>query len=124
QASAITTAGIETITRQLVTTLAVSDQQFLQLEGRVDALGGRVDALEFRLDEMNESTRGGIAASMALGGTMVVPDSALSVNFNLATYRGEQGFSGTVAARVAPRVYVSAGIAGSTAKKSTGGRVG
>jgi hypothetical protein len=60
----------------------------------------------------------------SLGGTMVVPDSAISINLNAATYRGEQGFSGTIAARVAPRIYVSAGVAGSTAKKSTGGRVG
>jgi hypothetical protein len=95
----------------------VSDQQF-------GALEGRVDALEFRLEEMDEDTRGGIAAAMALGGTMVVPDSSISVSFNAATYRGEQGFSGTVAARVAPRVYVSAGVAGSSAKGSTGGRVG
>jgi hypothetical protein len=105
------------ITKQLVSTLAVSDAQFAELEGRVDAL-------DFRLDEMNEGTRGGIAAAMALGGTMVVPDSNISINFNAAPYRGEQGFSGTVAARVAPRVYVSAGVAGSTAKGSTGGRVG
>ncbi|MXO58417.1 hypothetical protein GRI89_09865, partial [Altererythrobacter salegens] len=107
----------EQITKQLISTLAVTDAQF-------DALEEHVDALSFRLDEMNESTRGGIAAAMALSGTMVVPDSNLSVNFNAATYRGEQGFSGTIAARVAPRVYVSAGFAGSTAKKSTGGRVG
>ena len=117
QSSAIGTAGIESITRQLVSTLSVSDQQFTELEDRVDALS-------FRLEEMNEDTRAGIAAAMALGGTMVVPDSSVSINFNAATYRGEQGFSGTIAARVAPKVYVSAGVAGSTAKKSTGGRVG
>lgn len=61
---------------------------------------------------------------MALGGTMVAPDSMLSVSFNLATYRGEQGYSGALVARVAPKVYVSAGVAGSTAKSSAGGRVG
>ena len=61
---------------------------------------------------------------MALGGTMIVPDSAVSLNFNLASYRGEQGFAGTVAARVAPKVYVSGGFAGSSVKGSTGGRVG
>ncbi len=61
---------------------------------------------------------------MALGGQMIVPDSTISVSGNVSTYRGEQGFAGSVAARVAPRIYVSGGIAGSTAKNSTGGRVG
>jgi hypothetical protein len=67
---------------------------------------------------------GGIAAAMAMGGMMVVPDSTVSLNFNLSTYRGSQGFSGGLAARVAPKVYISGGIAGSTVKGSTGGRVG
>lgn len=61
---------------------------------------------------------------MALGGTMIVPDSNVSASFNLATYRGEQGFSGAVVVRAAPRVYVSGGFAGSTVRGSTGGRVG
>jgi hypothetical protein len=73
---------------------------------------------------MNKQTRAGIAAAMALGGTMVVPDSTVSLSFNAATYRGEEGFSGSVVARVAPRIYLSGGIAGSSAKGSTGGRVG
>jgi hypothetical protein len=59
-----------------------------------------------------------------LGGAVIVPDSKLSLSFNLATYRGEQGFSGAVVGRVSRRVYVSAGVAGSTAKGSTGARVG
>src|SRR3546814_12899704 len=61
---------------------------------------------------------------MAMDGTMIVPDSTVSVSFNLATYRGEQGFSGAAVLRLTPRVYVSGGIAGSTVKGSTGGRVG
>lgn len=76
------------------------------------------------LEKLSRRNDGGIAAAMALGGTMIVPDSNVSVNFNLATYRGEQGFAGTVAARVAPRIYVSGGFVGSTAKGSNGGRVG
>jgi hypothetical protein len=55
---------------------------------------------------------------------MVVPDSNVSISLNAATYRGQQGFAGSVVARVAPRVYVSGGVAGSSAKGSTGGRVG
>jgi trimeric autotransporter adhesin len=71
-----------------------------------------------------KQANGGIAAAMAMGGTMIVPDSTVSLNFNLSTYRGQQGFSGAIAARLAPKVYVSGGFAGSTIKGSTGGRVG
>jgi trimeric autotransporter adhesin len=71
-----------------------------------------------------KQANGGIAAAMALGGTMIVPDSPLSVSFNLSTYRGSQGYSGSVAARVTPKIYISGGVAGSTVKGSTGGRVG
>ena len=73
---------------------------------------------------MSPSAGAPAGASTSPCGPMVVPDSNISISFNAATYRGQQGFSGTVAARVAPKVYVSAGVAGSTAKKSTGGRVG
>lgn len=95
----------------------ISDTQF-------GVLDGRVGILENRLDHMSEQTRGGIAAAMALGGTMVVPDSNVSINFNIATYRGEQGYSGSLVAKVTPKIYVSGGFAGSTAKGSTGGRAG
>ncbi|WP_373476757.1 YadA-like family protein [Sphingorhabdus sp.] len=67
---------------------------------------------------------GGIAAAMALGGTLLIPDKALSVTFNLATYRGEQGFSGALVAQVKENIWISGGVAGSTVKRSTGGRVG
>jgi hypothetical protein len=103
---------------------AVSDQQFSALSDRVGSLEGRVDTLFDLVAQDRRQTRGGIAAAMAMGGTMIVPDSAVSMNFNLATYRGEQGFSGIVVARVAPKVYVSGGFSGSTVSKSTGGRVG
>jgi trimeric autotransporter adhesin len=71
-----------------------------------------------------EQANGGIAAAMALGGTMMPADMKIAVSFNLATYRGEQGFSGAVVARVSEHVWVNAGFAGSTVKGSTGGRVG
>ena len=61
---------------------------------------------------------------MALGGTLLPPDTTFSVSFNLATYRGQQGFSGAAVARVTDQVWVSGGFAGSTVKGSTGGRVG
>jgi hypothetical protein len=96
---------------------AVTDAQFSTLEGRLSDLS-------FRLDDVDQGARAGTAAAMAMGGTMVVPDSSVSISLNAATYRGEQGFSGSVVARLAPRVYVSGAIAGSSQKKSTGGRVG
>ena len=45
---------------------------------------------------------------------MLLPDTSVSVSFNLATYRGEQGFSGSVVARVRENVWISGGIGGST----------
>jgi hypothetical protein len=61
---------------------------------------------------------------MAFGGTMVVPDSTFSVSLNASTFQDQQGFSGAIVARAGERVYISAGVAGSTAKNTTGGRVG
>ncbi|MEQ1497390.1 MAG: YadA-like family protein [Novosphingobium sp.] len=66
----------------------------------------------------------GIAAAMALGGTIMPADANLAISFNLATYRGEQGFSTAVTARASDHVYVSAGFSGSSVKGSTGARVG
>jgi hypothetical protein len=103
---------------------AVTDAQFSALSGRVATLEGRVDAMEFELGRLDTAQRGGIAAAMAFGGTMVVPDSTISFSLNASTYQGEQGFSGAVTARVGERVYISGGVAGSTAKNTTGGRVG
>ncbi|MEP6394082.1 MAG: hypothetical protein ABJ045_11395, partial [Alteripontixanthobacter sp.] len=103
---------------------AVSDAQFDALAGRVDTLESNVANLDFRLDELDQSTSGGIAAAMAFGGTMVVPDSNLSISLNASTYQGQQGFSGAVTARIGERIYVSGGVAGSTVSDTTGGRVG
>jgi trimeric autotransporter adhesin len=101
---------------------AIEDLQTGQatIDDMVAAQGRQIAALGRGLEQAN----GGIAAAMAMGGMMVVPDSKVSVNFNLSTYRGQQGFSGGLAARVSPKVYISGGVAGSTVKGSTGGRVG
>jgi len=61
---------------------------------------------------------------MAMGGTVMPPDANFAISFNLATYRGEQGFSASAVARASDHVYISGGIAGSTVRGSTGGRVG
>lgn len=94
------------------------------VDGQLSRLDTRIDALAGSSDRRFRHANGGIATAMALAGTMIVPDSRISVNFNLATYRGEQGFSGAVVLQASPRVYVSGGFAGSTVKGSTGGRVG
>jgi hypothetical protein len=103
---------------------AISDVQFNALATRVGTLENRVDALTFRLDDLDASTRGGIAAAMAMGGTMVVPDSKVSVSLNAATYRGEQGFSGAITLQMSEKVYISGAVTGSTTEDSTAGRVG
>ncbi len=110
---------------------AIGGQSYNNVGSALLALDNGLNVLDARVDDLSVSTdlgfrqaNGGIATALALGGTMIVPDSTVSVNFNLATYRGEQGFSGAVVFRAAPRVYISGGFAGSTVKGSTGGRVG
>ena len=97
---------------------------FAAVDDELSQFDTRLDALASTSDRRFRQANGGIAMALALGGTMVVPESHVSVDFNLATYRGEQGFSGAVVMRAAPRVYISGGFAGSTVKGSTGGRVG
>ncbi|WP_157219829.1 hypothetical protein [Flavisphingomonas formosensis] len=90
------------------------------LQSDVSSLQSDVNGLHRDMRRAN----GGIAAAVALGGTMVVPDSVVSISFNLATFRGEQGFSGSIVGQIAPKVYVQAGIGGSTVRGTTTGRVG
>jgi hypothetical protein len=117
-----------------VGTLAGLDGRTTSLENRATSLEGRTGMLENRtaslesrtatLTRQARQTEGGIAAALALGGTMMPADMKVAMSFNLATYRGEQGFSAAAVAKVTERVYVSGGVAGSTVKGSTGGRVG
>ncbi len=97
-----------------------SSARVAALETLTGNFGGRISNLEL---ESRQAT-GGIAAALALGGAAIVPDSNISMSFNLSTYHGQQGFSGSVIGRVAEKVYISGGVAGSTVKGSTGGRVG
>ena len=46
------------------------------------------------------------------GGMMVVPDSPVTFNFNLATYCGEQGVAGGLVGRDAPKIYINGGRVG------------
>ena len=91
---------------------------------RLSGAEAGISALADQIGINDRQTQGGIAAAIALGGAVIVPDSNVSVNFNLSTYRGQQGFSASFAGRVAPKTYITAGVAGSTVKGSTGARVG
>jgi autotransporter adhesin len=104
-----------------------STADIANLQKSVADLTGQFSTISTQIEGLGRRAReadGGIAAAMALGGTMLLPDTSVSVSFNLATYRGEQGFSGAVVAKVRENVWVSGGIGGSTVKRSTGGRVG
>ena len=98
----------------------IQSNEISALQDRVGNIETSVTGLRRNIQQAN----GGIAAAVALGGTMVVPESNVSLSFNLATYRGQQGFSGAVVGRIAPKIYVNAGVGGSTVRKSTAGRVG
>lgn len=93
-------------------------------QGRLSALEAGQTAMGAQIVTNNRQANAGIAASMALGGTIIPQDAKFAMSFNLATYRGEQGFSGSAVVRANDHVYVNAGFAASTQKGSTGGRVG
>jgi hypothetical protein len=99
-------------------------EAFAAVDEQLSLVDTRIDALSEATGRGFRQANGGIAAALALGGTMIVPDSTVSMSFNLATYRGQQGFAGVVAVRAAPKVFLSGGVTGSTVKGSTGGRVG
>jgi autotransporter adhesin len=112
--------AVRLVTSDLAGNLATSTIDITAL-GELD---GRMGALEGIVGRGLRQSEGGIAAAMALGGTVMPPDSRFALSFNLATYRGEQGYSGAAVAKVTDHVWVSGGFAGSTVKGSTGGRVG
>ncbi|MCB2079536.1 MAG: YadA C-terminal domain-containing protein, partial [Novosphingobium sp.] len=102
----------------------VTQLEFADLASRVSGLEDRTDTL-FDIAALDRrQTRAGIAAAVALGGVGIIPDKPLTVSMNVSTYRGEQGFAGSIAGRVSDSVYVTGGIAGSTVGGSTTGRVG
>jgi len=110
---------------------ALQNSRIAALEAVMGTSGSRLTALEAgfgQLDGRNElynrQASGGIAAAMAMGGTIIPADANGAISFNLSTYRGQQGFSAVVVQRLAPKVYANIGIAGSTVKGSTGGRAG
>lgn len=121
--SAVGPSDIVNLQGQLATLAA----QTTGISTRIDTLTGRVGLVEARTTALEEHAReanGGIAAAMAIGNAFLPEGQTIAVSFNLSTYRGEQGFSGAVVARVSDRVWVSGGVAGSTVRGSTGGRAG
>lgn len=99
---------------------AMNTTQNTRLTSLESLVGGLGTTVELNRREAN----GGIAAALALGGAVIVPGSNVSMNLNLSTYRGEQGFAFSIAGRVSDKVYLTAGVGGSTVSGSTGGRVG
>lgn len=96
----------------------------VQQSTAISALQASQGATSTQIFTNNRNANGGIAAAMAMGGTIMPADAKFAVSFNLATYRGEQGFSGAATVRVSNHVYISGGFAGSTVKGSTGARAG
>lgn len=115
---------------QITAIQAVDAQQTAQittLQDQVRGIQGDIAGLRQDIGGLHQDIRranAGIAAAVALGGTMVVPDSKVSVSFNLATYRGQQGYSAALVGQLAPRIYANVGVAGSTVRGSSTGRVG
>ena len=127
QNNAAQTGALRLVTTDLAGNIGTSSLDLVRLgslDGRVSGLESRFNGIDAALAQVDRRAIGGIAASAALGGTTILPDKVLSISFNLATFRGQQGFSGSMVARVSERVYVSAGVAGSTVGGSTVGRVG
>jgi trimeric autotransporter adhesin len=113
-------AGLSQVAKDMVTlqtSLAVSDQQIVDLQNGMATLNSRVG-------QVSRESNGGTAAAMAMGGMMVVPDSTWTLGANVATYRGERGFAAGLVGRASQRLYISAGVAGSSVPGSTGARVG
>jgi ribosomal protein L11 len=111
--------AIEAVNSAQDTRLSAIDALNSTQNGRLTALealsgpsAARLTALESGLTALNASNElynrqasGGIAAAMAMGGTIIPADADGAVSFNLATYRGEQGFSGIAVIKAAPKIY-------------------
>ena len=96
---------------------AAQDSRLSSLETSFANIGANMALVDNRAE-------GGIAAAMAMSGMMIPADAEGAASFNLATYRGEQGFSGVIVQKLAPKVYANFGISGSTVKGTTGARIG
>ncbi|MFM7028397.1 MAG: YadA-like family protein [Chakrabartia sp.] len=65
------------------------------------------------------------ATAIALGGSVILPDTKFSLSGNVGFYKGAQAVAMTAAARLAPNVYLTGAVGGGLNKNgSAGGRVG
>ncbi|MDF0490311.1 hypothetical protein PX554_19475 [Sphingomonas sp. H39-1-10] len=91
--------------------------------------GSAILGLAFRHESWAPRPRGRLRSAGGAevgrgGGGAWGDDDRAGQRLNLATYRGEQGFSGSLVGRVSPKVYINAGVGGSMVRGSTAGRVG
>ena len=120
--SVASAASVENVRVSMNALAQVSEAQFGALENSVLALDGRVSGLEFQLEDLDERTRGGIAAAMAMGGPAIAPGQKVSLSVSVANYRGEQAIAGNLTGEIAPDIYLSAGFSGNTADGDIGTR--
>lgn len=116
-------SALSAVTAQ-ATTISAIQALDAQQSTQIASLQAGQTALGNLVTSNNQAANAGIAAAMALGGTVMPQDAKFALSFNLATYRGQQGFSASGVVRANDHVYLQAGVAGSTVKGSTGGRVG
>ena len=119
-------AALQTTQASQATTISAIQALDAQQQGRLSTLeagqlsfSGQLNTLNGKVDSNFRSAIGGIAAAMAMGGTVMPADAKFAMSFNLATYRGEQGFSASAVVRASNHVYFQGGIAGSSVKGST-----
>ena len=90
---------------------AVSDAQFLALGGRVSALEGQVGTLFDLAQTVDKDAKQGIAAIAAMAQPhFPSAPGRTSYASNVATYRGEVGFSAGLMHRFEGDVAVTAGV--------------
>jgi autotransporter adhesin len=109
-----------------LTPSAVTDAQFSALSGRVGALEGRVDTLFDLVSHNRREARRGIAAAVAMT-QAPMPSAAGRTSYaaNSAVYRGEFGFSASIAHRLGDEnpFALTAGVS-HAGGKNTAARVG
>jgi autotransporter adhesin len=105
-----TTAALETVRFSMAGALAVTNQQFAALSGRVDGLEGQVGELFDLANTQRKDARQGIAAVAAMAQpAFPSADGKTSYASNVAYYRGEVGFSAGLMHRFSGSFALTAG---------------
>jgi hypothetical protein len=83
------------------------------------------DAATFgQVNAVQRRAYGGIAVAVAMGGTSIPADKTYAVSTNYGTYRGESGFAGGLAVRVADYATLNGSIGIGVGHGDVGGRIG